>query len=118
MACYTAYLASGATLIGKSIRSLTIKLHLKAATDLSIQSNLLHPCIGIKGEWSVYIEDIFKKVKRWGNVPNHKELVTKKTVEYIIAKGLQWKRDNPDNIYLALSNCLVLAEHTGFRRKE
>ena len=86
--------------------------------DFSIQSNLLNPCIGIKGEWSIYIEDIFKKVKRWENVPNHKEPVTKNTIEYIIAKGLQWKRDNPDNIYLVLSNWLVLGEQTGFRRKE
>ena len=39
-------------------------------------------------------------------------------VEYIINKGLESKKENPDNIYLALGNWLVLGEQTGFRRKE
>ena len=39
-------------------------------------------------------------------------------VEYIIAKGKQLKKDNPDNIYWALSNWLVLGQQTGFRRRE
>ena len=118
MACYTAFLASGETLLCRSIRSSTIKQYLKAASDLSIQANLVNPCIDIKGEYSIYIKDILKEIKRWEKVPNRKEPVTKKMVEYIIAKGKQLKKDNPDNIYWALSNWLVLGQQTDFRRRE
>ena len=60
---------------------------------------------------------LLKKLKD-GKNPNRREPVTKQMVEYIINKGLDSKKENPDNIYLALGNWLVLGEQTGFRRKE
>ena len=36
MACYTAHLASGQTLLCRNIKTLTIKKYLKAATNLSL----------------------------------------------------------------------------------
>ena len=117
MACYTAYLASGETLLCKAIKANTIKKYLNAAAELSMPAKLMNPCLDIRGNWSTHINDIIKEVRRWEKVPNRKEPVTKPMVEYIINKGLSLKKENPDNLYLALGNWLVLGEQIGFGRK-
>ena len=118
MACYTAYLATGETLLCRTIKSNTIKKYLDAAAELSIPAKLMNPCLDIKGNLSKNIKEILKETKRWETIPNRKEPVTKQMVEYIINKGSELKKDNPDNIYTALGNWLVIGEQAGFRRKE
>ena len=118
MACYTAYLATGETLLCKSIKANTIKRYLEAASELSIPAGLMNPCLDIKGKLSKHISDLIKEIKRWEKIPNRKEPVTKQMIEYIINKGIMLKAENPDNLYLALGNWLVLGEQTGFRKKE
>ena len=51
MACYTAHLAGGYTLLCKTIVSGTIKRYLSAAAELSRPANLLNPCLDIMGEY-------------------------------------------------------------------
>ena len=51
-------------------------------------------------------------------MPNRREPITKEMVKYIIDKGKGLQKTNPDNIYSALGNRLVLGEQTGYRRKE
>ena len=118
MACYTAYLATGETLLCRTIKANTIKKYLDAAAELSLPAKLLNPCLDIRGDLSIHIKEIIREIKRWEKIPNRREPVTKQMVEYIINKGLDSKKENPDNIYLALGNWLVLGEQTGFRRKE
>ena len=70
------------------------------------------------GNISKYINDILKELKRWESVPNRREPVTKEMVEYIISKGKSMSKGNPDNLYSAMADWLILGEQTGFRRNE
>ena len=118
MACYVAHLSLGETLLCKTIKSSTISRYLSAAVELSTQANMMDQCLDIMGKQSDYIKGIFKELKRWENVPNRKEPVTKQMIEYVIEKGRNSYKTNPHNLYLALSNWLILGQQTGFRRKE
>ena len=92
MACYTAYLATGQTLLCKSIKANTIKRYLEAASELSIPAGLMNPCLDIKDNLSKHINDLIKEIRRWEKIPNRKEPITKQIVEYIINKGLTLKK--------------------------
>ena len=118
MACYTAYLASGETLLCKTIKSSTIKRYLDAAAELSTHAQMINPCLDIMGNQSVYITNILKELKRWESMPNRKEPVTKQMIEYIIKKGQSLYNRNPNNIYTALADWLIVGQQAGFRRKE
>ena len=56
--------------------------------------------------------------RRWESIPDRREPLTKDMVEYIIDKGKELSKTNPDNIYLSLSDWLVLGLQAGFRRME
>ena len=71
MACYTAYLATGETLLCKSIKTSTIIRYLNAAAELSTLAKMMNPCLDIMGNQSTYIKDIFWELKRWESIPNH-----------------------------------------------
>ena len=88
----------------KTIKSSTISRYLSAATELSTQANMTNPCLDIMGKQSDYIKGIFKELKRWENVPNRKEPVTKQMIEYVIDKGKKLNKTNSHNLYLALSD--------------
>ena len=118
MACYTAYLASGHTLLCKSIKANTIQRYLAAAANLSVPAKMVNPCLDIMGNQCRQISDILRELKRWEKMPNRKEPVTKSMVEYVIKKGKSLSKTNPNNIYLALSDWLILSLQAGFRRKE
>ena len=118
MACYTAYLATGETLLCRSIKSSTILRYLSAAAELSIPAKMMNPCLDIMGNFSNNIKDIINELKRWESIPNRKEPVTKEMISYVINKGKEMENTNPDNIYMALGDWLVLGLQAGFRRKE
>ena len=121
MACYTAYLASGETLLCKTIKSSTIKRYLDAAAELSTHAQMINPCLDIMGNQSVYITNILKELKRWESMPNRKEPVTKQMIEYIIKKGQTCITKILTiyiYIYTALADWLIVGQQAGFRRKE
>ena len=118
MACYTAHLASGATLLCKTIKSDTIKRYLSAASELSAPAQMMNPTLDLMGNLSVFIKDIIHEVKRWETMPNRREPLTKEMTEYILDKGEKSKKTNPDNLYSAMGDWLILGEQAGFRRKE
>ena len=78
MACYTAHLATGETLLCKSIKSSTILRYLSAAAELAIPAKMLNPCLDIMGHFSSHIKDIINELKRWESIPKRREPVTKK----------------------------------------
>ena len=118
MACYTAHLATGETLLCKSIKTNTIIRYLNAAAELSTLAKMMNPCLDIMGNQSTYIKDIIREHKRWESIPNRKEPLTKKMVKYIIDKGKKLNKSNPNNIYTALADWLIVGLQAGFRRKE
>ena len=118
MACYTAYLATGETLMCKCIKSSTILRYLSAAAELSIPAKMMNPCLDIMGNFSSSIKDIINELKRWESMPRRKEPVTKEMISYVVNKGKNLKGINPNNIYAALADWLILGLQAGFRRKE
>ena len=101
MACYTAHLATGETLMCKCIKSSTILRYLSAAAELSIPAKMMNPCLDIMGNLSNNIKDIINELKRWESMPKRKEPVTKEMISYVINKGEKLKAINPNNIYTA-----------------
>ena len=108
MACYTAHLATGETLLCKSIKSSTILRYLSAAAELSIPAKMLNPCLDIMGHFSSHIKDIINEFKRWESIPKRREPVTNKMILYIVNKGKKLNKVDQDNIYTALGDCLIL----------
>ena len=88
-------------------------MYLSAAAELSIPANMLNLYLDIMGKQSDYI---LGKLKRWENVPNRKEPVTKKSIEYVIDKRKKLNKTKPHNMYLALSDWFALGQQTDFRR--
>ena len=86
MACYTANLASGQNILCISIKSGTILRYLVAATELSTPNNQMNPCLDIYGKRSKHINNIINEIKRWENIPNRREPVTKHMIDYISSK--------------------------------
>ena len=72
MTCYTAYLASGATLLCKIIKVDTIKRYLSAAVELSIPAQIVDPCVDLMGKTSVYIRNILYEARRWELMPDRR----------------------------------------------
>ena len=70
------------------------------------------------GNVSKEIKDIINEHKRWESMPKRREPMTKEMICYIIDKGEKMKSTNPDNIYIALSDWLIVGLQAGFRRKE
>ena len=103
MTHYTAHLATGNTLMCKTVLSGTIRRYLNAAAELSRPANIINPCLDIIGKTSRYISDIIKELKRWESVPNPREHVTKERIEYIITKG-KLNKKNQDSIYSAFGD--------------
>ena len=118
MACYTAHLVAGETLLCISIRSGTISRYLAAAAELSLPAKMMNLCLDIMGKRSTYIQDILKECTRWESIPNRKEPVTKQMIDYIAKKGKDLQKNNPNNIYSALYYWLVFVEQSGMRRRE
>ena len=116
MACYTAHLASGQTLLCRAIKTETIKKYLKAATDLSLPFQMMNPTLNLLGNQSKYIGDILHEASRWESMPNRREPLTKDMVVYILDKGSAM--DSADNLYTVMGDWLTLGLQTGARRQE
>ena len=116
MACYTAHLASGQTLLYRAIKTETIKKYLKAATDLSLPFQMMNPALNLLGNQSKYIGDILHEASRWESMPNRREPLTKDMVVYILDKGSAM--ESADNLYTVMGDWLTLGLQTGARRQE
>ena len=116
MACYVAHLASGQTLLCRSIKTCTIRKYLKAASDLSIPFQMMNPTVDIQAKESKFIKDIMHEAHRWESMPKRREPITKDMVSFIRTKGSSLSLQ--DNIYTVMSDWLTLGLQTGFRRIE
>ena len=116
MACYVAHLASGQTLLCRSIKMCTIRKYLKATSDLSIPFQMMNPTVDIQAKESKFIKDILHETHRWESMHKHREPITKDMVSFIRTKGSFLSLQ--DNIYTVLNNWLTLGLQTGFRRIE
>ena len=116
MACYTAHLASGQTLLCRAIMTLTIKKCLKAATDLSLPFQMMNPALNLLGNQTKNIGDILHEATRWESMPNRREPLTKDMIVYVMDKGSALS--SADNLYTVMGDWLTLSPQTGDRRQE
>lgn len=84
---YTAHLASGATLLCKTIKPGTIKRYLSVAAKLSVLNQMANPTLNPMGKSSAFIRDILRKTQGLESMPNKREPVTKDIIEDITNKG-------------------------------
>ena len=111
MACYTAQLVSGQTLMCRTIKTLTIKKHLKATTYLSLPFQMMNTTLNLLGNQSKYIGDILHEATRWESMPGRRELLTKYMVIYVLDKGSTMSP--VDNVYTVMGDWLTLGIQTG-----
>ena len=78
MACYTAHLASGETLLYKIIKSGTIRIYLDAPAELLIPTQIMNPCINLTWRMPRFIKDILCETKRQETMSRRRYTVTKK----------------------------------------
>ena len=72
MACYTAYLASGATLLCKTIKSGAIKRYLSAAAELSVPAQMMNPALNLIDKNQLFIRDILRETQKRESMPNRR----------------------------------------------
>ena len=104
MVCYVAHLASGQTLLCRSIKTCTIRKYLKAASDLSIPFQMMNPTVDIQAKESEFIKDILYDAHYCESMPKCREHITKDMVSFIRTKGSFLSLQ--DNIYIVLSDWL------------
>jgi len=71
---------------------------------------MMNPTLDLMGNLSVFIKDIIHEAKRWESMPNRREPLTKEMIKYIIDKGDKSNKTNPDNLYSAMGDWLILGE--------
>ena len=118
MACYTANLVAGDNILCTTLKSGTILRYLSAANALSLNASVMNPCLDISGKQSKHINDIITEVKRWETIPDRREPITKKMIDFIANKGAKLAKHSAHNIYTALNDWLIMGLQSGFRRKE
>ena len=116
MACFAATLASGQTILCKSIRADTINKYLSAAAALSRPFHEMNPLINIMGEKSQLVKDIIHETRRWESMPNRREPMTKDMVQYLIKTSAS--STLPDGKQSVMTDWLVLGLQAGFRKME
>ena len=122
IACYAASLSNSETLLCRSIRTSTMRKYLDALSDLFVKANFQDPQKNLYGEKSPYIEAILKEHLRWETVPNRREPLTYKMVDFAYNEVLSNLVANheyvPDNIYESITDWLILGMQAGMRLSE
>ena len=86
-ACYTAYLATGATILAIAIKVDTIKRYLFAAIKLSYDKGQVNPTLTKSGHKAACVQDILTEARRWEKVPNRCEPITPEMVDYVLGRA-------------------------------
>ena len=72
MACYTAHLASGATLLCKTIKPGTIQRYLSAAAELSVPAQMMNHVLNLIDKNQLFIRDILRETQKRESTPNRR----------------------------------------------
>ena len=111
LACYAVSLAQGQTLLGKIVRSATIKNYLKDACSLFKARKIPH----VPPLDTDYIHIILTTLQRYEDVPNRRNMITDDMMHWLlrVAKGL-----SQDDELVAILDWLILGRYSGFRKSE
>ena len=119
IACYTAYLASGSSILAIAIKVDTIKRYLHAVAALSRSHGQIDPTRVKSGERAPSIDDILKEAKRWEKVPNRCEPLTKEMLDHILQQAQKERSDgHRDGLYSVISDWGTMGLQSGFRKSE
>ena len=84
---HVVHLASGHTLLCRSIKSNTLFRCLSEAANLSRPTQIINLSFHSMGHKSKFITNLFHESKQWETMSNYRKAVTKDTVGYLIDKG-------------------------------
>jgi hypothetical protein len=123
MALYTEYLCTGHTLKNKLIRKTTIDQYLKEAVEYCMTdpsgagpTPRTDPRLDLTtGEVHIFISSALKEVKRWEEVPNRRQPLTKQMIRNLKERA---KKKHADSLEDSIADWLVCGLHTGFRSVE
>eukprot|EP00957_Ditylum_brightwellii_P033562 2543961-Ditylum_brightwellii.AAC.1 len=115
MAMYASDLVTGNTLLSQSIKTNTIRLHLKAAAMLCEPRHLMYPLVSLSGANSSWIEAVIQEQCRWETMPNRQEPVT---VEMILLVCKMAKKEHEDSCMTTFRDWLIVGIYTGNRNSE
>ena len=119
LACYTAYLASGSTILAIAIKVDTIKRYLHAVAALSRSHGQIDPTRVKSGDRAPSIDDILKEAKRWEKVPNRCEPLTKEMLGYISQQAKKERSvGHRDGLYSVISDWGTMGLQSGIRKSE
>ena len=106
----------------RSIRTATVKKYLDAISELFLSVNLHDPVKNLQGIRSPYIEAVLKEHLRWETVPNRREPLTYKMVDYgYMSLRTSMIHDTnflPDSLEECICDWLILGMQTGARLSE
>ena len=88
LACYTAHLAAGSTILSLAIKTDTIKRYLHAVAALFKADGQEDPSKGKAGARAPCVEAILQEALRWEKVPDRCEPLTTEMLEYIKQQAL------------------------------
>jgi len=115
MACYAVYLASGNTLLCRSIKSSTLTTYLDAVAHLYLSHNFANPTRDFTGRTALKIKEVISEQKRWEQMSNRKEPLTWDMVHH---HSSFHSLVPPDSLNHAISDWLIVGMYTGFRLSE
>jgi len=106
-----------------TISTTTLKKYLKAAGEIiGVRTNFDHTVIDAapahhkkKSEVSEMIRSVVKEHHRWEKMPNRREPITTKMVEFWIDRA---KSADPDSFVSAMADWMIIGIKTGMRKSE
>ena len=121
--CYAISLSLGNTMKAMTISTTTLKKYLKAAGEIiGVRTNFDHTVIDAapahhkkKSEVSEMIRSVVKEHHRWEKMPNRREPITTKMVEFWIDRA---KSADPDSFISAMADWMIIGIKTGMRKSE
>ena len=121
--CYAIYLSMGKTIKASTISTLTLKRYLKVAGDLvGINTKFDHAVSEAElkkqkanAPVSFLIKSVIREHHRWEKMPNRREPITPKMIDFWIQQA---EDADPDSFTAAIADWMIIGIKTGMRKSE
>ena len=118
MACYTVSLTSNETVYCKTIKAATVTLYVSDVAKLATLCNKPDPSKNQLNQRSIYITNVINEHKRWESMPNRRESLTYRMVDYLFTMVHNGSSPKLDDSSATLADWLILGMQTGMRKLE
>ena len=111
LACYAVSLIQGESLLGKPVRSRTVRNYLSDAYRLFTARELTHCSLTSTN----YVTIVVRALAAYEDVPNRRNMITGEMMQYLLVES---RRRHEDSDLAAIVDWLILGRYTGFRKSE